>query len=282
MLSPLVTGTFVRSLPALLLAWAFALGSCSDCTKPPALSTEKSPVAEPAPAERRLLCTDALPGAQAARPPAGFTGAVPTERTDSALRAAQWLFSMGSGAGLARAPDTIEAKSLLKALGRSLESSRFELFEASFGSGTFGTQRYGLVSKDLRQARLMEHCEDFNALVASLDRGPRSKPDTIGMARAYLVMIGSLIPADVIIDRGGGASPEELQALQAWFAQRPGLKLGDPVFDRAERLARMRFWTWRRTDGLLRRHSIEMDPSGRVIQHVEEVFGKRIGKMVKV
>ena len=245
-------------------------------------TTKLSAVFEPVPEERLVFCEGGRATNMADRASAGLAMEMPPDKRSSTHQVAQWLFSTESGSGVEAAPEQVKSMSLLKVFGTDLQSSRYDFFEATLGRTEGLKKRYGLIERDSGRARIIRNCEDFNELLASLDHVPLSKPDLISSVRVFVYTIGALEWEDAIVEPIGELDAQEMKALRDWFDSRPGLRLSAPSFERTEKGSVSKFWSWRSRGGLLRRHSITMNSTGKVEQYIEERFGKRVGRMQKI
>lgn len=281
--------TRIVSRPGLLVAlMGFCMGlagpGCKACSKS-GRDGDAGDLAQ-APAVKistRILCQAGKAGPDAKVPPAGFTGIVPEARNDDPTRAAQWLFSAQAGLGFAKQPWRIEAVSLKLAFGRNLVSDAYQLYRGFFGrEGIDEKQRFALISLDNKRALSMSSCTEYNALVASLDRGPRSKPDTIATARSYLLMVDDFGDQDLVLEYEQASPSAELKAIFDWFKDHPGAGMHYLQYERKQTRTELRFWSWRRAGGVLRRFVLVLDPQGRILEHSEQQVDERVGLYEKI
>ncbi len=176
----------------------------------------------------------------------------------------------------------VKKLTLEKAFGRSLVSSSYLLFEASFLHNGVEKKKFAIVKKDGACAKQISSCSQFNELVDSLDRGLKSEPDTLLLVRTFLLMTGVIGAHDVILDKASGLSDDELSGITHQFLSNPSYRLTEPIFQKKNGRILVSFWSWNRISGALRRHVLNLDSKGRIIQYTQERLGGRVGHVKKI
>ncbi len=176
----------------------------------------------------------------------------------------------------------VKELTMANAFGRTLVSSSYQLFEGTFIHNGVEKKAYALVNRDGSLARSLRSCSEFNDLVDSLDRKPKSKPDTMLMVRGFLMMTGVSDDKDVILEEGMALDEKKLASLEKQLARRPSYRFKHPVFQKKLGKIIVSFWTWNRISGMLMRHVLKLDSKGRILEYYQERFRGKIGQTEKI